>query len=111
MSNQNFETALRQEIRKLAKKKLAEGMLEETVVNWMLDKVSNFVKGHFNSVKDYQYARLMSDPKFKGLHKRFGMSEKDFMSKATTLIKKDPKAFIDILAYDVRKGSFAKYFS
>lgn len=111
MSNQNFEEVLRQEVRRLAKKKMAEGMLEETVVNWMLDKVGSFVKSHFNHVKDYQYARLMADPKFKGLHKKFGMSEKDFMSKATTLMKKDPQRFMDILAYDVRKGSFAKYFS
>ena len=111
MSKQNFEEVFRQEVRRLAKKKIAEGMLEESVVNWMLDKVSSFVKGHFNSVKDYQYARLMNDPKFKGLHKKFGMSEKDFMSKATALMKKDPQRFMDILAYDVRKGSFGKYFS
>lgn len=110
MSNQNFEEILRQEVRRLAKKKIAEGMLEESLVNWMLDKVSNFAKSHFNSVKDYQYARLMSDPKFKGLHKKFNMGEKEFMTKASALVKKDPKKFMDMLAYDASKSRYAKFF-
>jgi len=38
------------------------------------------------------------------------MSEKDFMAKATSLIKSDPKKFEDLLVYDVRKGNFSKYF-
>lgn len=102
---------LRKEIRRLAKKKMKEGKLNEGgVVNWMLDKVRNFVANHFNSVADYQYARLMNSPDFRALHKKFGMSEKEFMSKATAMVKKDPKKFADILAYDVRKGSFGKYF-
>jgi hypothetical protein len=110
MSNQNFEEILRQEVRRLAKKKIAEGMLEESLVNWMLDKVSNFAKGHFNHVKDYQYARLMSDPKFKELHKKFNMGEKEFMAKASALVKKDPKKFMDMLAYDASKSRYAKFF-
>ena len=110
MSNQNFEEVLRQEVRRLAKKKLAEGMLEETVVNWMLDKVSSFVKGHFNNVKDYQYARLVSDPKFRSLHKKYGMSEKEFMATATSMLKRNPDELFKALAYDVRKGAFGKYF-
>lgn len=111
MSTQNFENVLRREIRNLAKKKVAEGTLDEgSIVNWMLDKVGNFVKGHFNSVKDYQYSRLMADPKFKGLHKKFNMSEKEFMTKATALVKKDPKKFMDMLAYDASKSRYAKFF-
>ena len=110
MSKQNFEEVFRQEVRRLAKKKIAEGMLEESVVNWMLDKVSSFVKSHFNSVKDYQYTRLMADPKFKGLHKKFNMGEKEFMTKATALVKKDPQKFMDMLAYDASKSRYAKFF-
>jgi len=110
MSNQNFEEILRQEVRRLAKKKIAEGMLEESLVNWMLDKVSNFAKGHFNHVKDYQYARLMSDPKFKELHKKFNMSEKEFMAKASALVKKDPQKFMDMLAFDASKSRWAKFY-
>ena len=105
------ERELRQEIRRHLKSKMAEGTLEEgALVNWMLDKVSNFAKSHFNNVKDYQYARMMSTPEFRQLSKHFNMSEKDFMSKATALVKKSPDKFFDILAYDVRKGTYAKYF-
>ena len=42
---------------------------------------------------------------------RFGYKdEESFIRKAKELIKKDPKKFAEILAYDVRKGKFSKYF-
>ena len=105
------ERELRQEIRRHLKSKMAEGTLEEgALVNWMLDKVSNFAKSHFNNVKDYQYTRLIADPKFRSLHKKYGMSEKEFMATATSMIKKNPDELFKALAYDVRKGAFGKYF-
>jgi len=85
-------------------------IMEEGIVNWLLDKATNFVKGHFNHVADYQYARLLKSPEFKSLHKRFGMSEKDFMSKATKIVKENPKRFEQILAYDASKSRYSKFF-
>jgi hypothetical protein len=97
-------------LQKMIREELENHMIEESIVNWLLDKTSDFVKGHFNHVADYQYARLMQSPDFKALHKKFNMSEKDFMSKATKLIKQNPQKFADILAYDASKSKYKKFF-
>jgi hypothetical protein len=98
------------ELHKIIREEIQNHLIEEGIVNWMLDKVATFTKNHFNHVADYQYARLLSSPDFRSLHKKFNMSEKDFLTKATSLVKQNPQKFADILAYDVRKGSFGKYF-
>ena len=38
------------------------------------------------------------------------MSEKEFTKKATDLIKQDPQKFADLLAYDVSKSRYKKFF-
>ena len=79
-------------------------------MSWMLDKAETFVKSHFNHVADYQYARIINSPDFRALSKKFNMSEKEFTKKATDLIKQDPQKFADLLAYDVSKSRYKKFF-
>jgi len=100
----------RSELQKIIKEEIQNHMLEEGIVSWMLDKAEDFAKSHFNHAADYQYARIINSPDFKALSKKFNMGEKEFTKKATDLIKQNPKKFADLLAYDVRKGSFSKYF-
>jgi hypothetical protein len=52
----------------------------------------------------------MSSPDFKALHKKFNMGEREFMDRATKLIKQNPKKFADILAYDASKSKYKKFF-
>jgi hypothetical protein len=98
------------ELHKIIREEIQNHLIEEGIVNWMLDKAATFVKNHFNHVADYQYARLIASPDFRSLHKKFNMSEKDFLAKATSLIKQNPKKFADILAYDASKSRYAKFF-
>ena len=85
-------------------------MIQESIVNWLLDKAGDFAKSALKHKADYQYAALAKDPKFRSLHKQFGMSEKEFVKKAENLIMRDPKKFADILAYDVKKSRYGKFF-
>ncbi len=98
------------DIQNIIREEFQNHLIEESVVNWMLDKVEDFVKSGIKSKTEYTLARIYKDPKFRNLSKKFNMSEKDFMAKATSLIKSDPKKFEDLLVYDVRKGNFSKYF-
>lgn len=100
----------KEELHKLIQEEVREYVIEESVVNWMLNQVEDFVKSGIKSKTDYTLARVYNDPNFKKLSKKFNMSEKDFMAKATSMIKSNPKRFEDLLVYDVRKGGFSKYF-
>lgn len=97
-------------LQKIIKEELQNHRIEESIVNWLLDKTSSFVSSHFNHVADYQYARLLNTPDFRALHKKFNMSEKEFMTRASKLIKQNPKKFADILAYDASKSKYSKFF-
>ena len=98
------------ELHKIIKEEIQNHRIEEGIVNWMIDKVGDFVKSGINSKTDYTLARIYNHPDFHKLSKQFGMKKDEFTKKATNLIKQNPKKFADILAYDVRKGSFGKYF-
>jgi len=98
------------DIHKIIHDEIQNHRIEEGITSWLLDKAETFVKSHFNHAADYQYARIINSPDFKALSKNFNMSEKEFTKRATSLIKQDPQKFADLLVYDVRKGSFGKYF-
>lgn len=104
------KTKVKHIIQTMIREELQNHMIEESIVNWLLDKTSDFVKGHFNNVADYQYVRLMSSPDFRALHKKFNMGEKEFMNRATKLVKQNPKKFADLLAYDASKSKYKKFF-
>lgn len=79
-------------------------------MGWLIDKAETIAKGIVNKKTEYQYARILNDPDFKKLSKKFGMSEEEFTKKAADMIKKDPDKFADLLAYDVTKSRFGKFF-
>ena len=98
------------DIHKIIRDEIQNHRIEEGIMSWMLDKAETFVKSHFNHVADYQYARIINSPDFRALSKKFNMSEKEFTKKATDLIKQDPQKFADLLAYDVTKSRYKKFF-
>ena len=98
------------DIHKIIRDEIQNHRIEEGIMSWMLDKAETFVKSHFNHVADYQYARIINSPDFRALSKKFNMSEKEFTKKATDLIKQYPQKFADLLAYDVSKSRYKKFF-
>ena len=98
------------DLHKIIQEEVQDYLIQESIVNWMLDKAGDFAKSAIKHKADYQYAGLMKDPSFRSLHKQFGMSEKEFVNKAENLIKRDPKKFADLLAYDVKKSRYGKFF-
>ena len=98
------------DIHKMIREEVQDHLIEESITGWLVDKVANGFKWYANKKADYQYSALLGSKDFKSLASKFKMSEKDWDAKARQMISKDPKKFADILAYDVRKGSFSKYF-
>jgi hypothetical protein len=99
------------EFRKLVREELKDHRLEEGISGWLIDKVANGFKWYANKKADYQYDALLSSKDFRSMASRFGYKDEEaFVKKAKELIKKNPQKFAEILAYDVRKGKFSKYF-
>jgi hypothetical protein len=98
------------DIHKIIQEEIHEHMIEESITSWLLDKAETFVTNALNHKADYQYARILSSPDFKALGKKWGMNEKEFQSKAAAMIKKDPAKFSKLLAYDIHKSPWAKYY-
>ncbi len=99
------------EFRKLVREELKDHRLEESISGWLIDKVANGFKWYTNKKADYQYDALLNSKDFRSMASRFGYKDEEaFVKKAKELIKKNPQKFAEILAYDVRKGKFSKYF-
>lgn len=98
------------DLHKIIREEIQNHMIEEGIVNWLVDKAERFVVNALNHKADYQYARILSNPDFKALHKKYGMSQKDFLAKAKSLMAKNPKKFADLLMYDVKKSRYSKFF-
>ena len=99
----------RSQLQKIIQEEIHEHMIEESITDWLVDKVSSGFKWYINKKADYQYDALLSDKSFKSLAKKYGMSEGDWDKKARQLISKDPKKFASMLAYDVSKSNLRKY--
>ena len=100
----------KKELHKIIREEIQNHRIEESITGWLIDKVANGLMWYNNKKADYQYDALLKSKEFRSLAARHNMSEKDWDKKARELVKKDPKKFADILAYDVRKGSFGHYF-
>jgi hypothetical protein len=96
----------RSQLQKIIQEEIHEHMIEESITDWLVDKVSSGFKWYTNKKADYQYDALLSDKGFKSLAKKYGMSERDWDKKARQLISKDPKKFANMLAYDYKSQSF-----
>jgi hypothetical protein len=100
-----------EEFRKLVREEVRDYTITEGIASWLIDKVADGFKWYANKKADYQYDALLNSKEFRSMASRFGYKdEESFIRKAKELIKKDPKKFAEILAYDVRKGKFSKYF-
>lgn len=100
----------RSDIHKIIRDEIQNHRIEEGITNWLVDKVASGFKWYADKKADYQYDALLGSKEFRSLASKYNMSEKNWDKKARELIKKDPQKFADLLVYDVRKGSFSKYF-
>lgn len=100
----------REQLRQIIREEYQDHLIEEGITSWLIDKVASGFKWYANKKADYQYDALLNSKEFRSLASKYKMSEKDWDKKARDMISKDPKKFADILAYDVRKGSFGHYF-
>ena len=104
------ELQLRQEIRKVIQKAMKESsdLTEGGLTGWVIDKVANGLKWAVNRKADYQYDALLGSKDFKSLASKYKMSQKDWDTKARDMIRKDPKKFAGILAYDYSSSKLHK---
>ncbi len=99
------------DLRRIIREEMQNHLIEEGIINWMVDKVADGFRWYADKKAEYQYAALLNSRDFRNLASKYGYKdEESWIKKAKELISKDPKKFADILAYDVRKGSFGKYF-
>jgi hypothetical protein len=90
--------------------KESSDLTEGGITGWVIDKISNGLKWAVNRKADYQYDALIQSKDFQSLAKHYKMSEKDWDKAARNMIKKDPKKFAQILAYDLRNRKASKLF-
>ena len=96
--------------RKLVREEYRDALLEADFTHWLLDKAEDIAKSVINKRGEYQYARVFNDPSFRALAKRHNMSEKEFVSKVASYIKNDPGKYKKLIAYDIGKTRWAKFF-
>lgn len=102
MTRDRLHTIIQEEYR--------DALLEADFTHWLLDKAEDIAKGVIDRRGQYQYARVFNDPSFRALAKKHNMSEKEFVSKVASYIKKDPGRYKKLMAYDVGKTHWAKFF-
>jgi hypothetical protein len=100
----------KKELHSLIREIHQEVLMERSIMGWLIDKAETIAKGVINKRTEYQYARILNDPDFRKLSQKFGMSEKEFTEKAAAMIKKDPEKFANLLAYDIKKSRYGKFF-
>ena len=100
----------RDQLHTIIQEEYRDALLEADFTHWLLDKAEDIAKGVINRRGQYQYARVFNDPSFRALAKKHSMSEKEFVSKVASYIKKDPGKYKKLMAYDVGKTRWAKFF-
>jgi hypothetical protein len=101
----------KEELHRIIQEEFKNEIMLEGITSWLVDKVASGFKSYVNKKTGYQYDALVNDKEFKSLASKYGYKdEEQWAKKARELINKDPKRFADILAYDVKKGAFGKYY-
>lgn len=103
------EKELRGKIREYLKQ-APQNLDEAGLTGWVIDKVTNGMKWAVNRHADYQYDALIKSKEFRSLAKHYKMSEKGWDKAARKMVKKDPKKFAKMLAYDIRNRRISKFF-
>ena len=78
-------------------KEAPKGLDEAGLTGWVIDKVAQGMKWSTNRKADYQYDFLLKHKDFRGLAKKFKMSDKKWERTAKGWMAKDPKGFAKVL--------------
>ena len=82
-------------------KEAPKGLDEAGLTGWVIDKVANGMKWATNKKADYQYDFLLKHKDFRGLAKKFKMTDKKWERTAKGWIAKDPKGFAKVLKFNL----------
>jgi|TARA_R100000081_G_C4641471_1_gene78060 hypothetical protein len=106
------EQELRNEIQRLIREKLQEdNQLDEAgLTGWIIDKVANGMKWATNRKADYQFDFLLKHKDFRGLAKKFKMTDKNWERTAKGWLAKDPKGFAKVLKNQISSSSLNNIF-
>jgi hypothetical protein len=77
----------------------------------MIKYIHKLLLRFINKVSQKRYERLIDSADFRSLYKSYGFkSEEEWVEAARKIIKENPDRLVQIMNYDVRKGTFGKYF-
>jgi hypothetical protein len=77
------------------------------IINWFANLARNYVE----KATQRKYENMINSKDFRSLYAKHGFkSEKEWVESARKILKENPERLAQILNYDVRKGSFGKYF-
>ena len=90
------EKQLREKIREYIKQ-APQDLDEGGLTGWVIDKIAGGMKWATNRKADYQYDFLLKHKDFKGLAKKFKMSDANWQRTAKGRLEQDPKGFAKVL--------------
>ena len=77
----------------------------------MIKYIHKLLLRMINKVSQNRYERLLNSSDFRSLYKSYGFkSEEEWVEAARKIINENPDRLVQIMNYDVRNGSFGKYF-
>jgi|TARA_R110002073_G_scaffold196466_2_gene355649 hypothetical protein len=103
------EKELRESIREYIKQ-APQGLDEAGLTGWVIDKIAGGMKWATNRKADYQYDFLLKHKEFKGLAKKFKMSDKNWERTAKGWLAKDPKGFAKVLRNQMSNSRLSNIF-
>jgi len=103
------EKKLRESIQKYIKQ-APQGLDEAGLTGWVIDKIAGGMKWATNRKADYQYDFLLKHKEFKGLAKKFKMSDKNWERTAKGWLAKDPKGFAKVLRNQMSNSRLSNIF-
>lgn len=103
------EKELREKIREHIKQ-APQGLDEAGLTGWVIDKIAGGMKWATNRKADYQYDFLLKHKDFKGLAKKFKMSDAKWQRTAKGWLAKDPKGFAKVLRNQMSNSRLSNIF-
>lgn len=103
------EEQLREKIREYLKQ-APQDLDEAGLTGWVINKIAGGMKWATNRKADYQYDFLLKHKDFRGLAKKFKMSDKDWQRTAKGWLAKDPKGFAKVLRGHISDSRLSNLF-
>ena len=91
-------------------KEAPKGLDEAGLTGCVIDKVAQGMKWSTNRKADYQYDFLLKHKDFRGLAKKFKMSDKKWERTAKGWMAKDPKGFAKVLKNQISSSRLNNLF-